>query len=712
MHTYLIKKYFRALGMCGLASLGSMGISHAQAPDTSGMAPVEHRDTTLVGNPLATVVVSAFEQTRKLSDQPAPVAYLSGAALGRYGVTGILSAMNAVPGVRMEQRSPGSYRLNIRGSSLRSPFGVRNVKVYYNGMPLTEPGGNTYLNQLSFSDYGSLEIIKGPAGSIYGAGTGGVVLIHSPLYNDTAKGSKAVVNLDGGSYGLRKIGASVRWGGNGAASELRYTDLKTDGYRDHTALHSRIASFETRLQKNDRGQLDAFFHYTDLFYETPGGLTFSQYEADPKSARPAAGPFPSADQNKAAVYQKAFFMGLKRSYRFSSHLENTTVLYGSYTDFTNPTIFNYEYRKEPHFGGRTVFQYHYHGPKTRTRLWLGAEVRQGFFSVKDLQNMQGSPGAPMTDDRIDDLTALLFAQAELSFTHGWDLTGGVSANHEDLRFTRLYPVQARPFHKTYPVVLSPRIALSKKLTPAILLYADVSRGFSPPSVAELLPSTTVLNKHLQAEQGINYEVGSKGRLVGGRLYYDVSAFVFHLTQSISQRRDSSGADYFVNAGSALHKGLEAAFTYRLYQNGHAFISRADAWGSGSLMDFRYEDYRVADKDYSHQKIPGTAPFTAAAGVDIDTRLRLQAHLTWQHTASIPLNDGNSVSASPYDLLGCRLSYGGKLAKKTDFVLSAGGDNLLGETYSLGDDVNASGGRYYNVAPGINFYTNLQIRFLF
>jgi iron complex outermembrane receptor protein len=46
------------------------------------------------------------------------------------------------------------------------------------------------------------------------------------------------------------------------------------------------------------------------------------------------------------------------------------------------------------------------------------------------------------------------------------------------------------------------------------------------------------------------------------------------------------------------------------------------------------------------------------------------------------------------------------------VLSAGGDNLLDETYSLGDDVNASGGRYYNVAPGINFYTNLQIRFLF
>ncbi|MEJ0103149.1 MAG: hypothetical protein WDO19_11585 [Bacteroidota bacterium] len=38
--------------------------------------------------------------------------------------------MNNTPGVRMEERSPGSYRLNLRGSTLRSPFGVRNVKVY------------------------------------------------------------------------------------------------------------------------------------------------------------------------------------------------------------------------------------------------------------------------------------------------------------------------------------------------------------------------------------------------------------------------------------------------------------------------------------------------------------------------------------------------------------------------------------------------------
>ena len=74
----------------------------------------------------------------------------------------------------MEERSPGSYRMNIRGSTLRSPFGVRNVKIYWDEIPFTDAGGNTYLNQLSYYNFNSLEVIKGPGGSVYGAGTGGV----------------------------------------------------------------------------------------------------------------------------------------------------------------------------------------------------------------------------------------------------------------------------------------------------------------------------------------------------------------------------------------------------------------------------------------------------------------------------------------------------------------------------------------------------------
>jgi len=52
-------------------------------------------------------------------------------ALKKQPSNSFVAAANTLPGIRMEERSPGSYRLSIRGSLLRSPFGIRNVKIYY-----------------------------------------------------------------------------------------------------------------------------------------------------------------------------------------------------------------------------------------------------------------------------------------------------------------------------------------------------------------------------------------------------------------------------------------------------------------------------------------------------------------------------------------------------------------------------------------------------
>src|SRR5215212_8730561 len=130
---------------------------------------------------LQEVTVKAYEQNRKLMQVPASIAVINKTQLLHFNNTNILSALNTNPGIRMEERSPGSYRLNIRGSSLRSPFGVRNVKTYYNDIPYTDPGGNTYLNVIGFHNVQSIEILKGPAASMYGAGTGGVLRINNSL---------------------------------------------------------------------------------------------------------------------------------------------------------------------------------------------------------------------------------------------------------------------------------------------------------------------------------------------------------------------------------------------------------------------------------------------------------------------------------------------------------------------------------------------------
>ena len=158
---------------------------------------------------LGEVIVKAYEQNRKLIEVAAPVSVIGQTQMNRFSSMSILPAVNMTPGVRMEERSPGSYRLNIRGSSLRSPFGVRDVKIYLNEIPLTDPSGNTYLNLLSFYNFNSIEIIKGPASSLYGAGTGGVMLIHT-LADEWRAGLS--FNYMTGSFATNSINVNLKTG--------------------------------------------------------------------------------------------------------------------------------------------------------------------------------------------------------------------------------------------------------------------------------------------------------------------------------------------------------------------------------------------------------------------------------------------------------------------------------------------------------------------
>ena len=114
------------------------------------------RDTT---NYLEEVTVSAYFAEQPLLRLTASAGVVGPSALAHHSGVSLLPAINAVPGVRMEERSPGSYRLSLRGSLLRSPFGVRNVKVYLDEIPLTDAGGNTYFNSLDAGSVNSIEIL-------------------------------------------------------------------------------------------------------------------------------------------------------------------------------------------------------------------------------------------------------------------------------------------------------------------------------------------------------------------------------------------------------------------------------------------------------------------------------------------------------------------------------------------------------------------------
>jgi iron complex outermembrane receptor protein len=657
---------------------------------------------------LENIIVKAYENNTRLIDVPAPISIVTNSDFNRYNNTTVIDALNTKPGVRMEQRSPGSYRLSIRGSSLRSPFGVRNVKVYYNGIPFTDPGGTTYLNQLGFYNFQSVEIIKGPAGSVYGAGTGGVLLINSDIKNFNPGAS---VSYTGGSYNLNNTNVNFRFGNEKAQNIVNYQHLTSDGYREHTAMRRDVVTWDAMLKANEKQELQAHFLYGDLYYQTPGALTKQEYDRNPRMARPAAGPNPSADQAQAAMHQKTFLAGFSLEQKISENWKNTTTVYGAYSQLMNPNFRNYSRTSEPHLGGRTIFQFTQNMKNGLLTFHAGAEMQQSFNTQRVYGNNNGEIDTLQSDDEIYNNQAFVFLQGRAELNNGWIITAGASLNEFELNFKRFSTIPTIKDERKFNNEIAPRIALLKKLTPKISLYGSISKGFSAPTKDEVLPSSDDFNTSLQAESGTDYELGTRGSLLRNKLYFDINAFYYQLKNAIVQRRDASGGDYFENAGSAKQSGLETYLSYTFINDELQFVNHLLFYASHTWNNFHYKNFKQVDNDYSGNMLPGVAPQTVAAGLDVNTKAGIYANTTFFYSGRIALNDANKDYASAYNLLGLKLGYKNKFSKEIHFEIFAGGENLLDEKYSLGNDINAFGGRYFNAAPGRNYFAGIAFQFI-
>jgi iron complex outermembrane recepter protein len=652
------------------------------------------------------ITVRAFEQNRKPGSTTSNVKIITISNGDRNNKTSLVNGFNTVAGVRMEERSPGSYRLNIRGSSLRSPFGVRNVKVYWNDIPVTDPGGNTYFNQFAYNNFSSIEIFKGPPGSLYGAGTGGLVIIN----NMDSWQPGASLEYMAGSYGLQNILASASFGKGENKNHFTYAHNESDGYRVQTAMRRDNISWSSQLKNSERQQLTASLLFTDMYYQTPGALTLAEFEADPKAARPAGGGFPSAVNAKAAIFQKTILAGFSNQYHITSSFKNSTSLYGAFAQIKNSAIRNYERRNEPHFGGRSSFIYTTKINTAGFQLVGGGEFQRGYFNTQVAKNKNGNPDTLQTNDDISYTTYSIFLQGDINIHEKWIATAGVSMNKSKVGFTRLsvYPVTSQS--RTYQNELAPRFSLLRKFGNDFSLLATISKGFSPPTVAELLPSTGTISTDLEAEKGVNYEMTARYHLRHVKLYFEATAFYFKLNNALVQRRDLSGADYFTNAGDVKQKGLElhADYTYSPVGN---FIDNFVIQADYTYNHFRYGSFIKGTNDFSGKEVPSVPGNTFSAIGDLLLKNGLYLNSTYYAASKIFLNDANTFSARAYQVLGCRIGWKKTFGKKHKMNFYAGADNLLDKVYSLGNDINAAANRFYNAAPRRNYYVGLSLQWI-
>ncbi len=626
--------------------------------------------------------------------------------------TTLLPALNTVAGLRMEERSPGSYRLALRGSLIRSPFGIRNVKIYIDEFPLTDAGGNTYLNLTDPGAISSIHILKGPDGSLYGANSGGVVRIQPKGFS--LHQNQGSLLLNGGSFGLFQEQLSIqRKINNVYAFSIDQSFIRSDGYRDNTALNKKSLQTAHKWQYAKNNEIKLFALYTDLGYLTPGGLTESQVQENPRMARPASGPIPSAKEQKAGIYNRTFFGGIAHNAQISERLFHSISIFGSHTDFENPFITNYEFRKEKNLGIRTYFSYK--GALTEQFEWqmqVGLEAQKGWNRIDNYDNEQGKAGAPQAKDNLDNSQNSLFYRAMVYLYRRWTIEASLGLNQAEINYKQRYPEISDPNgHISFGSIWMPRIASSYLFGKGLAVRGSISKGYSTPTIAEVRSSDNIINPDLKPETGINLEIGVRWETVDKRFIADVSLYNYNINNGIVRHLRDNGAEYYVNAGEIKQKGIEASiWAYLLPMQSDRFIQTLSLQSTATYNHYRFGKYLVNNNDFSYNKVTAVPDWVWSNSLFITFPQQIGLNISHNFTSAMPLNDANTVFSDKFHLVQLKISWKGGITSSQQIEFFVGIDNLLNEKYSLGNDINAFGNRSFNPAPTRNYYGGVRILF--
>ena len=178
------------------------GFETAEAPCTSEPLRLELK----VGPIRESVIVTSTRTEAPASQVGASATVFTAEDLERRQVPFVADLVGTTPGAMMiRSGGPGTLTsLFVRGGE--SDYN----KVLLDGIPLNEPGGTFYLNNLTTENLDRIEIVRGAYSSLYGSDAmASVIQLFTRRADGMTRRPRGSVQIDGGTYGTVHASASV-----------------------------------------------------------------------------------------------------------------------------------------------------------------------------------------------------------------------------------------------------------------------------------------------------------------------------------------------------------------------------------------------------------------------------------------------------------------------------------------------------------------------
>lgn len=554
------------------------------------LAEEEHNENNVI---LENMIVTATRTKRKTEDIPAGVSVVSKEDIENSRLMGVKEALSGLSGVQSETRNGGyDARLIIRGAGRKARYGVREIMVLLDGIPITDPDGMTRLDFVDTQLIERVDVVKGPNSTLYGANaSGGVVNVITKDPYQEIKSVKAGYGSD--NMHLYNLIFGTRIGEN--YFTLTGSGKSTDGWREWNEFDTNQGGIRIGRLFEDDSSLELNFQYTEADVQLPGTLTENQFHHD--ITQQTDKPF-----RHSGRYSTIYSTSLRGEKQFGK-INIKPVLYYQAWDHFHPVTGGINDAVADIYGVdiQSDLRHATFGIKGLMTAGVTAQIdvkNSKKYTYRDVRtNSTGRILYTLSESKgdlaeIDDNTITkwgFFFQESLRPTDKWIVDLGI-------RFDQIeFDVSTEMFQefswgtggyidnrKTIDVekyydYVSPRLGLVYKANSIYNLYANISTGFQTPQASELEE-----NNSLDPARTINYETGVKGRFAGGHSI-DLSLFYMDVSDEIVQTYLPDGQTSYSNAGETIKKGAELSTTIQPIKG--LYIG-----GAYTYSDFKYKKF--------------------------------------------------------------------------------------------------------------------------
>ena len=667
---------------------------------------------------LAPIVVTATRQAQDSFDLPVAIDVVEKENIqdGQARMT-LSESLIRVPGITAQNRTQMAQdpQISTRGFGARSSFGVRGVRVYVDGIPLTMPDGQGQPGNVDLDIVQGVEVLRGPFSALYGNSSGGVIQM---LTEDAAKTPEVSAGVVFGSYGTSK--ESVRASGTSEGIEylVNYSNYESDGYRDHSASSKKQGTAKFKINLNEDTKLTTLVNWFDQDAQDPGGLTRNASATEPSAFNDPKSVSRATLRSNTRVSRSNTQVGFNLEHTIN---DNNSINFINYVG----TRENLQYLSLNSTGGGRA--------SAISREFWGSELRwnnQGFLLSKPYTLSAGLVYGKMNDDRLDTPTTNgeksaaatrnekniasnsdQYLQGKWSVLDNLDLHAGLRRTKVSLEIDDKFITNTNPdnsgsltYEKTTPV-----IGAVWKVNPLLNFYANYGKGFETPTFIEVAYLNSNINSTpnfgLKPSTSKNFEIGTKAFLSDNTL---LNATIFKtLTDDEIIALTTGTFATYTNAAKTKRNGAEVSIESKLAHN-------ISLYGAYTLLNAKFDSDYVGNLGLvnSGNTIPGTYHtqiYAEAAWKHIESGFRTAFEA--RHNSKAYVNDTNTDSAPSYTIFNVRAGFEQQL-KSWRFSEFVRVENIFDKDYIGSVRVNDGNSRFFEPAAGRNWLLGLNANYRF